>query len=172
MVQACSGTVPVADNPGAVLGIIIGVHHNSRKDKVTLIAAPGIHDLGAWLEQLLAESTGKDGKGIIPVDRERLGPPQAYGDDRLFAYLRLDEAPDARQDAAVEALEKADRPVIRIHVATRYDLGEEFVRWEVATAMAGAILGINPFNQPDVEASKLATRALTSEYAKTGKLPA
>ena len=106
------------------------------------------------------------------MDRERLGPPQAYGDDRLFAYLRLDESPDARQDAAVEALEKAGRPVVRIHVATRYDLGEEFVRWEVATAMAGAILGINPFNQPDVEASKLATRALTSEYEKTGKLPA
>ena len=172
MLHACAPGVPAEENPGLVLGTILGLAASHKTDKLTLVASPGIHDLGAWLEQLLAESTGKDGKGIIPVDRERLGPPQAYGDDRLFAYLRLDESPDARQDAAVEALEKAGRPVVRIHVATRYDLGEEFVRWEVATAMAGAILGINPFNQPDVEASKLATRALTSEYEKTGKLPA
>ncbi len=135
------------------------------------MASPGLHDLGAWLEQLIAESTGKEGKGIIPVDRERLGPPEAYGNDRVFAYLRLEEAPDAAQDAAVLALEKAGKPIIRIHVETTHDLAEEFVRWEIGTAIAGAVIGINPFNQPDVEASKIATKTLTSEYEKTGRLP-
>jgi transaldolase / glucose-6-phosphate isomerase len=135
------------------------------------VASPGIHDLGAWLEQLVAESTGKDGKGIIPVDRERVAAPGAYGDDRLFVYLRLDEGPDAAQEAAVAALESAGRPVVRIRIASRYDLAEEFLRWEVATAIAGSILGINPFDQPDVEASKIATRTLTDEYEKTGQLP-
>ncbi len=172
MVHACAPGVPAEDNPGLVLGTILGLAHNHKIDKLTLVASPGLHDLGAWLEQLLAESTGKEGKGIVPVDREHLGPPEAYGDDRVFAYLRLEEAPDASQDAAMGALEKAGQPVVRIQVATKYDLAEEFVRWEVATAIAGAIMGINPFNQPDVEASKLATRALTSEYEKTGRLPA
>jgi transaldolase/glucose-6-phosphate isomerase len=171
MLTACAPGVPAEENPGLVLGTIVGVAATRGIDKLTLVASPGIHDLGAWLEQLIAESTGKEGKGIIPVDREALGPPSVYGADRLFAYLRLDEAPDAAQDAAVAALEKAGKPVITIHVATKYDLGEEFVRWEIATAVAGAVLGINPFNQPDVEASKIATKSLTSEYEKTGKLP-
>ncbi|HEX9203116.1 MAG TPA: transaldolase, partial [Vicinamibacteria bacterium] len=171
MLHACAPGVPAEENPGLVLGTILGLAANRGLDKLTLFASPGLHDLGAWLEQLLAESTGKEGKGIIPVDRERPGPPEAYGDDRVFAYLRLEEAPSAAQDAAVTALEKAGHPVVRIHVATKYDLAEEFVRWEVATAIAGAILGINPFNQPDVEASKIATRSLTGEYEKTGKLP-
>ena len=171
MLHACAPGVPAEENPGLVLGTIMGVAHNNGMDKMTLVSSPRIHDLGAWLEQLLAESTGKEGKGIVPVDRERLGPPQAYGDDRVFAYLRLEEAPDAGQDAAVAALEKAGKPVVTIRVATRYDLAEEFVRWEVATAIAGAVMGINPFNQPDVEASKIATKALTSEYERTGKLP-
>ncbi len=171
MLHACAPGVPAEENPGLVLGTILGLAASRGQDKLTLFASPGLHDLGAWLEQLLAESTGKEGKGIIPVDRERPGPPEAYGDDRVFAYLRLEEAPSAAQDAAVTALEKAGHPVVRIHVATKYDLAEEFVRWEVATAIAGAILRINPFNQPDVEASKVATKALTSEYEKTGKLP-
>jgi transaldolase/glucose-6-phosphate isomerase len=171
MLHACAPGVPAEENPGLVLGTILGLAHNHKIDKVTLAASPGIHDLGAWLEQLLAESTGKEGKGIIPVDRERLGPPEAYGDDRVFAYLRLEGGADAAQDAAVDALEKAGKAVVRIKVASKHDLAEEFVRWEIATAVAGAVMGINPFNQPDVEASKLATRALTSEYEKTGKLP-
>jgi len=171
MLHACAPGVPAADNPGLALGTILGVAATQGVDKLTIAASPGIYDLGAWLEQLIAESTGKDGKGIIPVDREKLAAPAAYGDDRLFVYVRLDEAPDPAQDAAVDALEKAGRPVVRIHVATKYDLAEEFIRWEIATAIAGAVLRINPFNQPDVEASKLATRALTSEYEKTGKLP-
>jgi transaldolase/glucose-6-phosphate isomerase len=171
MLAACAPGVPAPDNPGLALGTLLGVLAGHGVDKLTLVASPGIHDLGAWLEQLVAESTGKQGKGIIPVDRERVAAPSAYGDDRVFVYLRLDEAPDAAQDAAVDALEAAGRPVVRIRVATRYDLAEEFVRWEVATAVAGSVLGINPFDQPDVEASKVATRMLTAEYEKTGRLP-
>jgi len=170
MLHACAPGVPADDNPGLVLGTILGVAATQGADKLTLISSPGIYDLGAWLEQLIAESTGKLGHGIIPVDRETVGAPSVYGNDRIFAYLRLEDAPDAAQDAAVDALEKAGKPVITIRVATKYDLAEEFVRWEIATAIAGAVMGINPFNQPDVEASKIATKSLTSEYEKTGKL--
>jgi transaldolase/glucose-6-phosphate isomerase len=171
MVQACVASVPVDQNPGAVLGIILGTAAKMGRNKVTIITSPGISDLGAWLEQLLAESTGKDGKGIIPVDREHLGAPDVYGKDRVFAYIRLETAPDAAQDAKVSALEKAGQPVIRISLPDIFDLGQEFFRWEIATAVAGAILGINAFNQPDVEASKVATRALTSQYEQIGSLP-
>jgi transaldolase/glucose-6-phosphate isomerase len=127
--------------------------------------------LGAWLEQLLAESTGKIGKGLIPVDREPVGGPGVYGKDRVFVYERLDSAPDAAQDRAVDALAAAGHPVIRIAVSNVYDLGQEFFRWEIATAVAGSILGINAFNQPDVEASKIATKKITSEFEATGSLP-
>jgi transaldolase/glucose-6-phosphate isomerase len=171
MVEACASCVPVEQNPGVVLGLILGSAAKAGRDKVTIVASPGIRDLGAWLEQLLAESTGKQGKGIIPVDREDLGGPEVYGNDRVFAYLRLESAPDPSQDAKVAALEKAGNPVIRIAVFDTYDLGQEFFRWEIATAVAGSIIGINAFNQPDVEASKIATRNLTSEYEKTGSLP-
>jgi len=171
MVQACASSVPVEENPGAVLGVVLGAAHTLGRDKVTIITSPGISDLGAWLEQLLAESTGKDGKGIIPVDREQVGEPRVYGKDRLFVYLRLETAPDAAQDTKVTALENSGQPVVRISLGDTYDLGQEFFRWEIATAVAGSIIGINPFNQPDVEASKIATRNLTSEYEKTGALP-
>ena len=171
MVHACGGTVPAAENPGVVLGTILGVLAQRGHDKVTLVSSPGIGDLGAWLEQLLAESTGKDGKGLIPVDGEPLGTPDTYGSDRVFVYLRLESAPDQRQDEAIAALEKAGQPVVRIAMDDVYNLGEEFFRWEIATAVAGSIMGINPFNQPDVEASKVATRRLTEEYERTGQLP-
>ncbi|HET6200971.1 MAG TPA: hypothetical protein VFD93_11575, partial [Candidatus Acidoferrales bacterium] len=171
MVQACASSVPANENPGAVLGAILGVLAKNGRDKVTLITSPGIHDLGAWLEQLLAESTGKQGKGLIPVDREEIGAPEVYGNDRVFAYVRLDSAPDAQQDAKVAALEKAGQPVVRISLRDAYDLGQSFFRWEIATAVAGAIIGINAFNQPDVEASKIATKNLTEQYEKTGSLP-
>src|SRR5579859_609204 len=171
MVHACSATVPIEENPGVVWGNVLGVLGTRGRDKVTLIASPGIHDLGAWLEQLLAESTGKEGKGLIPVDREALASPETYGNDRVFAYLRLPTAPDAKQDAAVDALERAGHPVVRIAVDETYDLGGEFFRWEMATAVAGSIIGINAFNQPDVEASKIATRKLTTEYEQKGSLP-
>jgi transaldolase / glucose-6-phosphate isomerase len=171
MVEACAATVPAGENPGVVLGTILGVLAQRGRDKVTFITSSGIGDLGAWLEQLIAESTGKDGKGLIPVDGETPGPPSVYGTDRVFVYLRLTAAPDASQDAVVDALEKAGHPVVRIAVDEPYNLGEEFFRWEFATAVAGSILGINPFNQPDVEASKVATRRLTDEYERTGALP-
>ena len=150
---------------------VLGVLANRGRDKLTLVASPGIHDLDAWLEQLVAESTGKQGKGLIPVDREDLGSSEVYGDDRVFVYLRLESAPDPAQDAAVGALEKAGHPVVRLVVAEPSDLGQEFFRWEIATAVVGSILGINPFDQPDVEASKIATRALTDEYEQKGSLP-
>jgi hypothetical protein len=171
MVEACASCVPVEQNPGVVLGLILGSAAKAGRDKVTIVASPGISDLGAWLEQLLAESTGKQGKGIIPVYREELGGPDVYGSDRVFAYLRLESGPDAAQDAKINALEKAGNPIIRIAVFDTYDLGQEFFRWEIATAVAGSVIGINAFNQPDVEASKIATRNLTSQYEKTGSLP-
>jgi glucose-6-phosphate isomerase len=172
MVKACGPAVSVEENPGTALGVVLGVAANAGRDKVTIITSPGISDLGAWLEQLLAESTGKIGKGIIPVDREHLTTPEVYGNDRVFVYVRLESGPDADQDAKVAAIEKAGHPVVRIAMADIYDLGAEFFRWEIATAVAGSIIGINAFNQPDVEASKIATRNLTSEYEKTGSLPA
>jgi len=172
MVKACGAAVSVEENPGAALGIVLGTAANAGRDKVTIITSPGIADLGAWLEQLLAESTGKIGKGIIPVDKEHLTTPDIYGNDRVFVYVRLESGPDADQDAKVAAIEKAGHPVIRIAMPDIYELGAEFFRWEIATAVAGSIIGINAFNQPDVEASKIATRELTSAYEKTGSLPA
>jgi len=172
MVEACAASVPVQENPGVILGLILGTAARSGRDKVTIITSPKIYDLGAWLEQLLAESTGKQGHGIIPVDREQLASPDVYGKDRVFVYLRLDSAPDSAQEAKVAALEQAGQPVLRISLGDVYDLGQEFFRWEIATAVAGSVIGINAFNQPDVEASKVATRNLTAEYEKTGSLPA
>lgn len=172
MVRACGPDVPVEENTGAMLGIILGTAAVHGRDKVTIITSPDIADLGAWLEQLLAESTGKVGKGIIPVDRERLSTPEVYGNDRFFAYVHTEHATDVGVESKVAALEKAGHAVIKISMADIYDLGAEFFRWEIATAVAGSIIGINAFNQPDVEASKVATRNLTSEYEKTGSLPA
>jgi transaldolase/glucose-6-phosphate isomerase len=172
MVQACGPAAAIEENPGAMLGIILGTAARSGRDKVTIITSPDISDLGAWLEQLLAESTGKVGKGIIPVDREELAAPEVYGNDRVFAYVHTEHGVDVKQDAKLTALEKAGQAVLRISMADIYDLGAEFFRWEIATAVAGSIIGINAFNQPDVEASKIATRDLTSAYEKTGSLPA
>ncbi|MGA8214001.1 MAG: bifunctional transaldolase/phosoglucose isomerase [Candidatus Sulfotelmatobacter sp.] len=171
MVQACGPAAVIEENPGAMLGIILGTAARSGRDKVTIITSPDISDLGAWLEQLLAESTGKVGKGIIPVDREELAAPEVYGNDRVFAYVHTEHGIDVKQDAKLAALEKAGHAVLRISMADIYDLGAEFFRWEIATAVAGSIIGINAFNQPDVEASKIATRNLTSAYEKTGSLP-
>ena len=171
MVRACAADVAPKNNPGVILGAILGTAHNRGRDKITIIASPGIYDLGAWLEQLIAESTGKNGKGLIPVDRESIGAPKVYGDDRLFVYLRLESAADAGEDAAIAKLQQSYQPVVIISVADVYDLGQEFFRWEFATAVAGSIIGINPFDQPDVEASKIATRKLTDEYERTGSLP-
>src|SRR6266404_3372293 len=172
MILACGPDAGALDNPAVILGAILGVAQNQRRDKITIVASPGIYDLGAWLEQLLAESTGKNGHGLIPVDRESLAKPETYGEDRVFVYLRLESAPDSRQDEKIADLERAGQPVVTISVADVYDLGQEFFRWEIATAVAGSIIGINPFDQPDVEASKIATRKLTEEYERSGSLPA
>jgi transaldolase/glucose-6-phosphate isomerase len=158
-------------NPGVALGLALGTLANHGHDKITLIASAAIHDLGAWLEQLIAESTGKIGKALIPVDHEPVDDPAVYGTDRTFVYIRYSPEPETSQDEAIETLKKAGHPVIQIDVADKYDIGGEFFRWEIATAVAGAVIGINPFDQPDVEASKIATRKLTDEYEKTGKLP-
>ncbi len=168
MVEACKAD---ADNPGLMLGAILGTLANHGRDKITIIASPEIHDLGAWMEQLIAESTGKEGKAIIPVDREAIDNVNVYGVDRVFAYVRLTSAPDAEQDAQVAALENSGQPVIRISINDIYDLGQQFFCWEIATAVAGAVMGIHPFNQPDVEASKIETKKLTSEYEEKGSLP-
>ena len=171
MVQSCSWGTPPGANPGVVLGTILGEAHKAGHDKVTIIASPGIADLGAWLEQLIAESTGKLGRGLVPIDGETLAAPDAYGNDRLFAYLRLNDAPDPVQEAAMAALEAAGQPVVRVSLNGHLELGQQFFLWEFATAVAGSIIGIDAFDQPDVEASKIKTRELTDAVNKTGKLP-
>ena len=161
----------VKDNPGLKLGAILGECVKASRDKVTLVTSDGIKSLGTWLEQLLAESTGKQGKGVVPIDREPLGPPEVYGDDRLFAHLRLASDADAEQVELLKKLAEAGHPVVEIVLNDALDLGREFFTWEFATAVAGAVIGINPFDQPDVEASKIVTKKITSEYESTGKLP-
>ena len=170
-----SAKEPIQNNPGVQLGLLLGSAANAGRDKITIFTSPEIYDLGAWLEQLIAESTGKQGKGITPVDREAIGAPEVYGNDRVFAYVRLKSAADASAqadlDAKVAALEAAGHPVVTIEIEDLYEIFGQFFTWEVATAVAGSVMGINPFNQPDVEAAKIETRALTTEYEKTGKLP-
>jgi len=169
MKQSCSAN-SVNDNPGVVLGVTLGVAAKLGKDKVTLIASPGIHALGAWLEQLLAESTGKNGKGVIPVDQEPLADPSVYSEDRVFVYIRLESEPDISQDKAVAALEQTGFFVVRLNIVDKMHLGAELFRWEIATAVLGSIIGIDPYNQPDVEESKILTLQMTAQYEKTGKL--
>jgi transaldolase / glucose-6-phosphate isomerase len=171
MVEACKK--PLSDNPGVQLGLILGTAAvRSGRDKVTLICSPSLHDLGAWLEQLLAESTGKIGKGLIPVDREPAAKAVDYGNDRIFAYIAYAKDDDAEQNRRVEQIEKSGQPVVRIQIDDLYDIGKLFVQWEIATAVAGSVLGINAFDQPDVEASKVVTRQLTTAFEQTGSLPA
>jgi len=171
LAQACAGCVPAHDNPGVVLGAVLGVCAGQGLNKVTFVAPPALERFGAWLEQLLAESTGKDGQAIIPVYDEALGAPEAYGGDRLFVQLRLAGEAQAEQDAAIARLSEAGHPVVRIDLGEPWDLAAEMFRWEFATAVAGAIMGLNPFDQPDVEASKVATRELTQAYEREGAMP-
>jgi transaldolase/glucose-6-phosphate isomerase len=171
MVDAIRST-PAAGNPGVSLGLLLGTAAVAGRDKLTLIASPGIEGLGAWLEQLVAESTGKNGQAIVPVDLEALAPADRYGADRVFVYLRLATAPDAAQDAGIAALEAAGAVVVRIDVARPLAIGQEFFRWEIATAVASHVMRLNPFDQPDVEASKIETKALTTAYERDGSLPA
>lgn len=168
MSHLCSPSAPLRENPGVILGALIGTCAKNGRDKLTILTSPSVSHFGSWLEQLLAESTGKEGLGIIPIDGEPVGAPDLYGTDRLFVYLHLSGDADAAQDAAVSALEKAGHPVVRIELSELDQLGAEFYRWEFATAVAGSVIGINPFNQPDVEDAKVLARKWTEQYDKTG----
>ncbi|MBK6589073.1 MAG: bifunctional transaldolase/phosoglucose isomerase [Acidobacteria bacterium] len=168
MVEACKTADP-SSNPGAILGLILGICHAHGRDKLTIFTTPEIHDVGAWLEQLVAESTGKNGVAIIPVDRESVIDVGSYGDDRVFAFLTV--TGNDSLDEQYSALTNAGHPAVRIELNSIDDLGQEFFRWEFATAVAGAVMQINPFNQPDVESAKIEARKITDEYEKTGSLP-
>jgi glucose-6-phosphate isomerase len=159
------------ENPAVQLGLTLGVAANAGRDKLTIFTSPEIYDLGAWMEQLVAESTGKRGKGITPVDREVLAAPAAYGQDRIFVYIRFAGTADKTQDAKVAALAAAGHQVVFIEIDDLYEIFGQFFTWEVATSVAGSVMGINPFNQPDVESAKIETRALTAAYEQSGKLP-
>jgi len=171
MMRSCGPDVPPAENPAVELGIALGAAALQGRDKVTLLTSPGLASFGAWVEQLFAESTGKNGKGLVPIDGEPLGRPDVYGDDRVFIALTLDGEADAEHEAKLAALGKASHPVIRIAQQSVENIGQEFFRFELATAIAGAVLGINPFDQPDVEASKVKTRELTAAFETAGALP-
>ena len=168
MVDACRDYDP-ATNPGALLGLTLGACHAHGRDKLTIFTSPEIHDLGAWLEQLVAESTGKKGVAIIPVDREPMRAAASYGNDRVFVFLSVKG--DTSFDEQRADIEAAGHPVVTVQMDTIDNLGQEFFRWEFATAVAGSVMKINPFNQPDVEAAKIEARKITDEYEQTGKLP-
>ena len=172
MAVACGPDVPAEQNPALRLGAAIGELALRGRDKLTLVFEPPLAPLGAWVEQLVAESTGKEGTGILPVDLEALGPAGAYGDDRVFAAVRLAGAADGGVAGALEALRDAGHPVLEHEMATVLDLGGEFLRWEIAVAAAGHVLGIDAFDQPNVQESKDMTKGLLGEYAATGELPA
>lgn len=172
MRSVCTPSTALRANPGVMLGLTLGAAARAGRDKVTFVTAPAYRRLGAWIEQLLAESTGKNGVGLVPVDGETVGAPERYGDDRLFVHVGDERAPDRRQAEAVDELERSGQPVVRLELRDRYDLGAEFFRWELATAAAGSVLGVNPFDQPDVEASKVETRRLTAAHETGAALPA
>jgi transaldolase/glucose-6-phosphate isomerase len=172
MVRSCGADVPPQENPGVQLGLAMGLAGLEGRDKVTILSSKKVADFGAWAEQLIAESTGKEGKGLIPIEGEPLGDISAYGNDRFFIDIRTEGESDAAHEARLAALERAGHPVVRIVMKSIDHIGQEFFRFEMATAVAGAILGINPFNQPDVESAKIKTRELTAAFEKTGALPA
>jgi transaldolase/glucose-6-phosphate isomerase len=172
MARSCGPDVPPGENPGVQLGLAMGLAGLEGRDKVTILSSKKIADFGAWAEQLIAESTGKEGKGLIPIAGEPLGEPALYGNDRFFIDIRTEGEADAAHDSKLAAVEAAGHPVVRIVMKSIDHLGQEFFRFEMATAVAGSILGINPFDQPDVEAAKIKTRELTASFEKTGALPA
>ncbi len=169
MARACGPEVKAADNPGLLLGAALGELWKAGRDKLTFVISPSLASFGYWVEQLVAESTGKEGKGILPVEGEPLAPVKVYGDDRVFVHLRLEG--EQAQDRRIAALEAAGYPVIHVKVRQKVDLGQEFFRWGFATAVAGALLGIDPFDQPNVAESKDNTKRLLARFAAKGKLP-
>ncbi|HEX8229323.1 MAG TPA: bifunctional transaldolase/phosoglucose isomerase [Chloroflexia bacterium] len=171
MVEACAPCVNAEDNPGLWLGTVWGTALQNGRDKLTIVTSPDLDSFGLWAEQLIAESTGKEGKGIVPIAGEPVGRPSAYGNDRLFVYLKIDGATDPRQDHDVQKLEDAGQPVVRLNLKSKLDLGAEFFRWEFATAVAGQMLGIDPFDEPNVQESKDNTQRLLDHHQQHGKLP-
>ena len=170
MAAACKIEDP-RENAGAILGTILGVCQSTGRDKLTIFTSPEIYDAGAWLEQLIAESTGKKGVSIIPVDRESLLTAEDYSEDRVFAYLKLSGSANETLDEKLDVLAFHGHPTVKIELTEKANLGQEFFRWEFATAVAGAIMKINPFDQPDVEAAKIEAKKITEEYEQTGALP-
>ncbi|MBI4284345.1 MAG: bifunctional transaldolase/phosoglucose isomerase [Chloroflexi bacterium] len=171
MREGCASCVSAREGQGSRLGAIMGTLAKQGRDKLTLVLSPTITSFGLWVEQLIAESIGKEGKGIIPVAGEPLMSPSDYGDDRLFVYLRLDGDDNEAIDTVMAQVKTAGQPVVTLRLADRYDLGAEFFRWEFATAVAGAVLGINPFDQPNVQEAKDLTGQLLQEYRHSGRLP-
>ena len=171
MQRACGPTVPLESNPGVRLGLMLGVAALAGRDKLTLLPSPGVAPLGAWIEQLIAESTGKRGRGIVPVDGEERTDPSRYGDDRVFVGLAVASERDTESEGFLAELARRGHPVARIGIAALEELGQEFFRWEMATAVAGAVLGINPFDQPDVESAKVEARDLAATYEANRSLP-
>lgn len=169
MAEACGPRVAARDNPALRLGAVLGGLATAGRDKVTLVLSEPIRSLGAWLEQLLTESTGKQGRGLVVVDGEPLGPPDVYGTDRVFVAATL--AADHTLDRPLADLEAAGHPVVRVVLGDRLDLGAEFFRWEVATATAGIVLRVNPFDEPNVAQAKEATQAALARYRESGRLP-
>ena len=176
MREGTASCVSAHENPGAWLGVVMAVLAQQGRDKLTLVTSPSISSFGLWVEQLIAESTGKEGLGIVPVAGEslmtKLGTPNHYGDDRLFIYLRLDGDDNDESDKAVQAIESSGQPVVRLDLRDKYDLGAEFFRWELATAVASTVLSINPFDQPNVQAAKDMTESVLGQFENSGKLPA
>ena len=171
MAGRCGPDVPAGGNPGVRLGLALGLAATAGRDKAIFVLPPALRALGAWLEQLLAESTGKAGRGVIPVVDEELGPPSAYGGDRVFVHVRVADDAEPGHDAEIAALADAGHPVVTVPVAGRDALAAEFFRWEFATAVCGAVLGVDPFDQPDVEAAKQAARARTEAWEAAGGPP-
>ena len=170
MAQACGASVPLEENPGIALGALLAEAARAGRDKLTFVMSTGIYTFADWVEQLLAESTGKEGKGLVPVVREYIHTPESYGHDRLFVHMTLASEMNHSVQQRLEILEAAGHPVVRFELADPYDLGKEFFRWEVATATAGALLGINPFDQPNVQESKDNTSRLLGQYRAQGRL--
>ena len=171
MKNACATGDDVRENPGCLLGAIMGMMALKGRDKLTLITSPDVSAFGLWAEQLIAESTGKEGKGIIPIADEPLVDPQYYGEDRFFVFLRLDNDDNADVDAAIKAIEDSGQPIVILQMQDKNDIAAEFFRWEFAIAVAGSLLGIQPFDQPDVQSAKDATSGVLKVHAETGSFP-
>ena len=170
--ESSASCVPADENPGVWLGAVIATLAKTGRDKLTVLTSPTLSSFGLWAEQLIAESLGKEGKGIVPVAGEPLLAPEHYGNDRLFVYLRLDSDDAVDADSGVDALRAAGHPVVQLDLRDRYDIGAEFYRWEYATAIAGAVLEVNPFDQPNVQSAKDKTAEVLTQYVTSGSLPA